>query len=179
MDAPPVPERAGGAGLSALRALGDLLLRVPRAVLWIVPAAWMTLIWRLSSQSFAPTEPSFAFSVISNLTHAPLFGLLALFLAALLAPRPARRPADLGFGRAALVFLLVCAYALLDEWHQSHVPERDASLLDLVTDAVAALATLAVALYLARADANERGLRRRLLLGVVACVAAAALGAAV
>ncbi len=178
MDSPPAPERAGGVWLAALRAAGALLLGLPRALLWVLPVAWMGLIWRLSAQTFEPAEPSFAYSVVSNLAHAPLFGVLALLLAALLVPRPVREPADLGRPRALLVLLLVCAYGLFDEWHQSRVPGRDASPLDVVTDAVAALATVAVVLYLARRDASERGLRRRLLAGAAACLAAAAWGAA-
>ena len=170
-----------GFWLASLRALARLLLRIPRALVWVLPVAWMGLIWRLSSRSFEPAEPSFAFSVLSNLVHAPLFGLLALFWAALLAERPPgeRSPlAAVGPGRAAVALALVVLYGIADEWHQSRVPGRDASALDVVTDAVAAAATLLVVLHVVRAGATERGLVARLLAGLAACVAVATWGAA-
>lgn len=48
-------------------------------------------------------------------------------------------------GRMAALALLVClAYALSDEWHQSFVPSRQATLRDVGIDALGALVMLTV-----------------------------------
>jgi len=52
---------------------------------------------------------------------------------------------------AALGALCSAAFGALDEWHQSFVPGRDASLGDLLADALgAALAAAAIAALLTR-----------------------------
>jgi VanZ family protein len=42
-----------------------------------------------------------------------------------------------------LAFALALTYAILDEWHQSFVPNRQCSLLDIAQDAVGAAAAVA------------------------------------
>src|SRR6185503_4677191 len=112
-----------------------------------------------------------------NFAHAPLFGVLALFWALAL-PRagPGGWPALSRAARAGVV-LAVLAYAVADEWHQSHTPGRSSTWHDVVTDVAGAAATLSAAAYLARADAAGGGLARRLALGLCACAAAAGLAA--
>jgi hypothetical protein len=160
-----------------LRASGRALARVPRPLAWLFVLAWSFGMWSLSSRDmdFGPKE-SFPFRLLGNAAHAPLFGLWALGLALALAPRPT--PAswpDPGVlvRRAALVATLL--WGLLDEAHQAHTGGRTPSVFDVVTDGVAAACVLAVAAYLGRADADERGVRLRLALGVAACVGAALL----
>jgi len=135
----------------------------------------MAGIWWLSSRTFETGEPTFLLVLLSNLMHAPLYGLLALLWAGLFLrqpdgdwPRPTRR-------ELFLLVLLPALYGLVDEWHQSLVPGRDSSALDVVTDVVAAAATAGIIRYLGAPDASERGLLARLALGVIACVGAAAL----
>jgi VanZ family protein len=172
---------ARGAWSATLARLGGSLVRRSRAFSWALVAGWMVLIFALSSTSFGTRGPrSFAWSLIGNLAHAPLFGLLALFLLAALARARPRAASGLPVLDARLswwVVWLVAAYAASDELHQSLNPERDASWLDLATDVAAALATVGAARYLALGAASERGLRWRLVLGVVACLVPSAAGA--
>jgi len=112
-------------------------------------------------------------SVISNLAHAPLFGLLALWLA-LAPPREAGWP-RLSRGAVLAILGAVVLYGLVDELHQTTVPGRVASVLDILTDLVGAACTLWVVGYVGGRGASERGLWARLAAGVLACVAAALL----
>jgi VanZ family protein len=163
----------------ALRAAGRFLLRVPWPLALLLLGGWAFLIFDLSShRAPLPARPNLAWKLASNLAHAPLFGILGLLAAALLLrerdgawPRP--RPL-----RCALVLLLVLAYGAFDEWHQSGVPGRDASALDVVTDGVGAALVLWIVLSLGRPELRERVLLARLALGIVLCVASAALALA-
>jgi len=77
-------------------------------------------------------------------------------LAALVARALSGRPPGAGIARPGLVtFIVVAIFAVADEWHQSMVPGRSASMGDLVVD----LAGLCAALLLRRA-AMGRGARR-------------------
>jgi hypothetical protein len=170
-------EPASGIWLRCLRGFGNLILRQPRGLRLLICLAWMWLIWSLSSRS--EVLPSGADSApwifFANLGHAPLFGLLAMWLGLILLPRV---PADLSLERAlprlrrtqlALTLVCVLAYGVLDEWHQSWVPGRDATAADVGTDLIGGLCVLWIAVYLARSGAHEPGLRGRLLVGVLFC----------
>jgi hypothetical protein len=165
--------RGSSRGLTGgLRGLGRLLLGQPRALAWIPPAAWAGLIWWLSSRPAQLDEArGQGWALLWNMAHAPAFGVLAL----LLLPLAPRRGNWVRLGRLELGLIggLALAYGLLDEWHQSRVPGRDASLLDVLTDAVGAACVLWVAGYLAREDAGEGGLAGRLVAGLGLCFAAA------
>lgn len=159
-----------------LRAAGRFLLWVPWPLALLLAGAWALLIWDLSSHSAPiPVHPSLFWELLSNLAHAPLFGILTLLLAALVLrergggwPRPRR-------ARAALVLAGVLAYGLLDEWHQSRIRGRDASLLDVLTDVVSGAVVLWIVFTLADAELRERQLLARLGAGVLLCCASAAL----
>jgi len=173
---PTDPGAARGVWLRGLRSVGRALGAVPRLAVGLLLAAWSLAIWNLSDRDIDLGPDSFWKSWLGNTAHAPLFGLWGLLLAATVAARPvpARWP-DLGMPRRWLVLAGTLLFGLLDEWHQSHVPGREASLGDVSTDLVAVGCVLWVAAYLGRAEAEERGVRRRLLLGVTACLAAALL----
>jgi VanZ family protein len=65
-------------------------------------------------------------------------------LLALAAARPSWRS-------AAVAVAIAAGFGVSDEWHQSYVPGRDASWLDLVADTVGAVAgACAVTWYIAR-----------------------------
>ena len=166
----------GGRVTRALRAAGRFLLWIPWPIGLVLAGAWALLIWDLSSHAAPiPLHPHFGWELLSNLAHAPLFGLLTLLIAAVALrerdggwPRP--RPA-----RIALVLAAVLAYGLIDEWHQSRIRGRDASFLDVVTDLVGGALVLWIVFTLARAELRERTLLARLGAGVLLCVASAAL----
>lgn len=161
-------------GVDELRSVGQALLWLPFPLSALPLGSWAWLIWRLSSYEEVDVGPLVPrLPLIGNLAHAFEFGILALF-GVLLLPRRAGRPILSRTTLAPLACGLVL-YAFLDEWHQSRVPERNASLLDLLTDVVGIASTLAVIAYLERASASPAGLARRLISGVVACVAAAGL----
>lgn len=169
--------------LALVRRVGSALVALPRTVGVLLACAWMALSWWLSSGTHGPKDGGLWWAFTSNLAHAPLFGLLALWWIAALPRREpdagGRRWARLGSAQMATVLALVLAWALVDEWHQSGVDGRVASWTDLVTDAVGATAVLVVAAYAGRDDASARGLLARLGLGLVACAAAAGVATSV
>jgi VanZ family protein len=162
-----------------LRAAGRFLLRVPWPLAWLLLVAWGSLIWDLSShRAPLPAHPSPLWELLSNLAHAPLFGILTLLAAALVLrerdggwPHPRR-------ARIALVLALVLGYGVLDEWHQSRIPGRDPAALDVLTDLVSAALVLWIVFTLGRRELPERTLLARLGAGVLLCVACAALALA-
>jgi len=162
-----------------LRRVGSALLALPAPLIGAACAGWMYLIWSLSKREGSDMPASGFWPVLANTGHAFLFGILCLLLAALvLRPvAPGAWPA-LGPRRILGLLLAVGAYGLVDEWHQSRVPGRAPSLLDLLTDLVGAACVLWIIAYLGRDDAAAGGLRKRLLAGVCASAAAALLGTA-
>ena len=101
----------------------------------------MAIIFVLSAQSGLKVSEDAAVDKPFRITgHLLAFGTLAAaFLLALSWPRrPRLRDALVAFGLTVL-------YGFSDEWHQSFVPDRTGRLDDVVTDAIGALAGLAVA----------------------------------
>ena len=75
--------------------------------------------------------------------------------------------------KGAVLVVGLCALAgLVDEWHQHHVPGRDASLPDLFTDVLGALGTVWSVDGVLRC---ARGAPWRMLLSLLASVLGAAL----
>lgn len=175
----PAPRPASPDATSILRAVGRLFLRQPRCVAFVLPVAWAAFIWRMSAEAtlidVGLSLPEWLASVLHDLGHPVAFGLLALLLVPLL-PR-------VGVGRArwvawtrtrgAALFAVALAYGIVDEWHQSCVPGRVPSVFDVLSDAVGAATVLVVVGYLSRPHVEHAGLIRRLVLGAIACVAAA------
>lgn len=105
--------------------------------------------------------------VLSNSAHAPLFGILAACIALLL-------PREHGWPRidARARWIIACVVAvagICDELHQSLVPGRDLSVLDVGTDVAGACAALEIVAALGREHAR---LAPRFV--VAACVSFAA-----
>lgn len=170
---PRAPERSGESGVArVLRWVGRGLVFLPRWGAVTIAIAWCGLIWFLSAQHPASLgiEGDWA-GVVSNFAHAPEYGILAAWLA-LCSPRADGWPVLSRTGVAWILAILV-AYAGLDELHQSFVPHRDASMLDVVTDLVGACVLLRV-VHLAGPHAPRPApLWRTLLVGAVACLCAA------
>ena len=106
-----------------------------RRYLWIPPALLAGIIFVLSSISQVPG----AGYVWDKLAHLVVFGALGFLT--LRATHGGSRP--LAPGPAAAAVFLVLLWGVLDEVHQFFVPGRDASVRDVVADALgAALAVL-------------------------------------
>lgn len=176
----PFERQSSRALVDLLRAAGRVLLMPPRIARVLPPLAWMALIFFLSS--FQPDLDGLGLSLFggmgTNLLHPGVYGILALLLIPALAAREGR-------GRSAWtaltpegglwVVVLATLYGFTDELHQSVVEGRDPSLFDLLSDFVGALVVVRVVLYLGQPGADDRGLTRRLALGLVASIAAAGL----
>ena len=153
--------------------LADWLLALPRPAAWALCVAWCDLITWSSSRP-ASVEPSpWWWGVLSNGAHAPLFGLLASWVA-LLVPRERGWPA-LGTGARIGVCLAIAALGVADELHQSNVPGRDMSALDVLTDVAGAAASLEIVAFLGRAERPAAGLGARLALAALVSLACGAL----
>ena len=115
--------------------------RARRWLQWVPAIAVMAVIFVLSAQSGLKVSEEAAVDRPFRISgHLLAFGTLAgAFLLALSWPRrPRLRDALIAFGLTVL-------YGISDEWHQTFVPDRTGRLDDVVTDAVGALAGLAVA----------------------------------
>ena len=157
----------------ALRSLGRVLLLVPRRFGFLPPFLWAVLIFLGSSQP-SPTigAPGLVPPVIENFAHAVEYGIFAALLALLLP----RREGWVALDRASILLILVFVllYAASDEWHQSFVPNRDASVYDVITDVAGAAATLACIDALGREKAGGI-FTFRFAIGLAVCLAAAIL----
>jgi hypothetical protein len=155
-----------------LHSIGAALQRLPRAVCWTLVVAQYGVICWLSSipGSRVPSSPLWA--VITNLGHAPLFGLLAMWFA-LLVPRTAGWP-GLTRPRIFAVLAAIAALGIVDELHQNFFTAgRDMSVFDVCTDLAGASSVLAVARYVGRDTSDALGLTWRLAAGLCACIASA------
>ena len=168
-------QRAAGsdAWVGRMRRVGEVLQGVPRARAWLLAGLWMSLIWLVSGATFGSSGGPSSMGWFTNLGHAPLFGLLGLWLALTL-PRQGGWP-RLDKPAVLRVLALVAGYALIDELHQGFVAGRDPSLLDVATDLVGAACTLWIASFVPLSRARDGGLGLRLLAALAACAAAASL----
>ena len=95
----------------------------------LIPALYMMFIFILSSIPGQAFEPILISSIITNLLHIPLFGLLAfLWMKAFDNKKVALNKAII------YTVIITIVYAAFDEFHQSFVPGRDASIGDLFLD---------------------------------------------
>ena len=158
--------------IRGLRAFGRGLLRIPRRYGFVPPVLWAALIFYGSSHP-APSiaAPGIAGGVIENCAHAVEYGIFA----ALLALCARRRSGWVELDRATLgwIVVIVVLYAASDEWHQSFVPHRDASVYDVITDIVGGVSTLACIDALGEGRTGRFPLR--FVLGFAASLAAAVL----
>ncbi len=178
------------ASVRRIRSIGRALLVQPRWLSWILPAAWAGAIFLLSSLRSVdgPSEAWELGGLTGNLGHPAVFGMLALLLVPLarrrlLAPKGPLAPTgrdgagrlwtDLSPEGALWIVVVVALYGFTDELHQSTVEGRDASILDLLSDTVGAVAVVVVVMYLGRTDADGPGLWRRLTAGFAASLLAA------
>ena len=86
--------------------------------------------------------------IIRKATHITAFGLLSIFILKSLEPK---RFAYLTSG------LLTIIYSLSDEWHQSFMPGRTASLDDVLIDALGASFALSILFFYRKRKEGKRG----------------------
>lgn len=117
------------------------------AWLWGPAVTWMAMLFQLSSRP----DVGPAGRVPDWLTHGAAYlvlaGLLCRALAGGLKPLPA--------ATAAVAACLATAYGVTDEYHQSFVPGRDASVADILKDAGGA--ALGAWLFFCLAPRRARG----------------------
>lgn len=110
--------------------------KVLRLLRWLPALVWMVGIFVLSAQSDPPRPQDPLLALITyTAAHFCLFGTLAVLLS-----WPLRRSANLGpdLRASLLAFALAVLYGVSDEFHQSLVPHREPSLVDVLTDAAGA-----------------------------------------
>lgn len=110
-----------------------------RILLWIPVVAWSAAIWVVSGIGQLPSIPGGPGDKVLHVAAYFVHGLCA----------------SLALGRAGrprtflAAFLLTAGWGLLDEFHQSFVPGRDASSLDFAADLAGAAAAVALAAWVA------------------------------
>lgn len=106
---------------------------------WAPPVLYMALIFALSSMEQPPLPmPEFEWLTIDKLYHFIEYAILGGLLArAFVNAKPSAVPSHLVWFMAALLSIL---YGASDEWHQTFVPGRFATLADWVADVVGSIA---------------------------------------
>jgi len=125
--------------------------RTRLAFAWLPAALYMLLIWWLSSRSLNISIDSFPFR--DKGVHAAEYGVLGVLLAHALAGTFASRSrAVLWWWAAGLTVL----FGMTDEIHQAFVPGRSSDILDVVADAVGAVAGASVRLWWIRPNGTAQ-----------------------
>lgn len=110
----------------------------PRAIFAALTVAYAAVLSLLSCRPGSSNGPRGAMrqvlEVLSNLAHVPLFAGLTFGLLMIAAGGRWSRP--LSSGAYALVGLAAVGFAVVDEWHQSFVPNRFAGVGDIVLDGI-------------------------------------------
>ena len=133
--------------------------RTPRSLRVVAALAWMATIWWASSRPATVSGPGVMTVLMFNAAHVFLFGGLAFLLRAAMSPA-----ADVS-RRAAAAIAIASVWGITDELHQSFVPGRVCSALDVVTDVVGAV------LFVALADAVAGSRRAAIVAAVTAPLA--------
>lgn len=117
------------------------MYRYLKIVLRWIPAIFiMSVSWYLSSQTRIEQMPSFINA--DKLIHLICFAGLAFWVSFGLGMK--------GYKRVWLGVLIVSVYGAIDEWHQSFVPGRSASVFDWLFDTVGALLGCVVYVWLCK-----------------------------
>ena len=118
---------------------------------WIPALLYMALIFAVSSmkQPSLPM-PKFEWLAIDKLYHFIEYAILGGLLAwAFVKAKPSVVPSGLIWSLAALISIL---YGASDEWHQTFVPGRFATLADWVADVLGSIAGVLVVYLYYRSD---------------------------
>ena len=106
---------------------------------WAPPLLYMALIFAISSMKQPPFPmPEFEWFTIDKLYHFIEYAILGGLIArAFLKAKPSVVPSQLVWGLAAVLSIL---YGASDEWHQTFVPGRLATVADWVADVLGSIA---------------------------------------
>lgn len=107
--------------------------------------AWMGLIFTLSHQPTLPRVPGLASSLTSIAGHFSVYFVLAVLAWWTLGAFDISQPA-----RLRIAFVIAVLYGFSDEWHQSFIEGRNASLMDNLVDSIGAACGLATVSWLRR-----------------------------
>ena len=108
---------------------------------WLPPVLWMGLIFILSAQPTLPHHPDTLLdSILKKASHVMEYGLLAFLLWRALS----RGQGTLSWSALVTAFVVSVLYAVSDEYHQTFVPGRNGTPVDVGIDAVGALVALLV-----------------------------------
>jgi VanZ family protein len=132
--------------------MNSVLLRAAPALLW------MAMIFALSSRERFPSPPVGSAAIIAIFAHLFLYGMLAALL--LIAFRGRRR---ITLRSAILAVAIATAYGVSDEFHQSFVPGRSATVFDVVVNFLGAVMAVTTVWMLQRrstASAERSSVRR-------------------
>jgi VanZ family protein len=122
----------------------------PRPLRWALPVVWMCVIYVLSAQPTLPSASSALWDVLLKKGgHMAGYAVLTLLIWQ-----------ALGCRRLGLAWVLAVAYAASDEVHQTFVPGRNGTPVDVVVDAVGALAAAIVVWQGTIRQVERRGPRR-------------------
>ena len=100
---------------------------------WAPAVLWAAVIFTLSSMSGLPAPPS---GFTDKHAHVVTYGVLCALVVWGLTDRA---PGRTTWSVSAVAAVLATLYGVSDEWHQSFVPGRDVSVLDLAADASGAV----------------------------------------
>ena len=115
----------------------------------LATAIYVAVVYALSSLPDLPVRRYHpALLLLSNLSHAPIFAGLTYCVLKTLGGRKALRE------HYAAAFVITGFVAIFDEWHQSFVPGRTPSAIDLLID-FSGIATMLVAVRVR--DLSVRG----------------------
>ena len=138
------------------------------ALRFLPAAAWMAVIFALSQRSSVPTL-GVGRGLVSSAGHFVFYGVLATLLWRGLPPRRFS-----GRVRLGAAFVITVLFGASDEFHQSFVPGREVSAVDLAVDASGAAVALGLVARGARRGRAAEQLRSS---GVAPADAQEALGA--
>jgi VanZ family protein len=123
---------------------------------WLALAVGLALIWWESSHPGDELPGVQWWGRHDKIVHASAWAVLAVLAAGGALARGWRARTAIGFA-----VVLGVGYGLVDEWHQSHVPHRDASLDDVCADLVGSvLGAAAIAWVYRRRDVDPSKLPR-------------------
>jgi len=108
---------------------------------WLPPVLWMGVIFILSAQPSLPRHPEALLDhVLKKAGHMVGYGILAFLLWRALS----RGRGALSWPALVAAFVVSVLYAASDEYHQSFVPGRNGTPVDVGFDAVGALVVLLI-----------------------------------